>query len=124
MNKLDELIAQGLSVEDRDLLARHAEPGYVSQAFGLFRGSWSWVMWLVNISAGVAFLAAIYAFWQLQAANEALAAVKWGVAGLLLFQFTALCKSFMGSHLEANRLLREIKRVELQMSLLRVDPRT
>ena len=79
-------------------------------------------MWLVNISAGVAFLIAIYAFWQLQAANEPVSAVKWGVAGLALFQFTSMGKSFMGSHLEANRLLREIKRVELQVSMLRADP--
>jgi hypothetical protein len=121
---VDDLIARGLSAEDRDLLARHSEPGYVSQAFGLFRGSWSWVMWLVNISAALSFLAAIYALWQLYAANEVLAAVKWGVAGLLLFQFTALGKTFMGSHLEANRLLREIKRVELQMSLLRSEQPT
>jgi hypothetical protein len=52
-------------------------------------------------------------------AAEALAAVKWGVAALALFQVTMLCKTFMGSHLEANRMLREIKRVELQVALLR-----
>ncbi len=123
MNKLDDLIAQGLSAEDRELLARHGEPGYFSQAIGLFRGSWSWVMWLVYISAALAFLAAIYAFWQLQASTDAVSAVKWGVVGLVLFQFTVMGKAFMGSHMEANRLLREIKRLELQVSLLRAEPR-
>ena len=119
MNKFDELIAQGLSAEDRELLAQHAEPGYVSQAFGLFQGSWSWVMWLVDISAGLAFLVAIYALWQLQAANDPLTAIKWGVAGLVMFQFTTMGKSFMGTHLEANRVLLEVKWIELQLSLLR-----
>ena len=42
-----------------------------------------------------------------------------GVAGLALFQFTVVGKGFMGAHLEANRVLREVKRVELQLALLR-----
>jgi len=118
MNKMDDLIGQALSAEDRELLARHGEPGYVAQAFGMFRGPWSWVMWIVNIVGGIAFIAGIYSFWQVYGTTEVLAAVKWGVAGLVLFQMSIMGKSFMGVHLEANRMLREIKRVELQLSLL------
>lgn len=119
MNKLDALIDQALTAEDRELLARHGEPGYVSQALGLFRGPWAWVMWLLNVVAGVAFLVGLYAFWQVHAATEALAAVKWGVAGLALFLVTVVGKGMMGTHLEANRVLREVKRIELQLALLR-----
>lgn len=119
MNKLDDLIEKGLSAEDRELLARHAEPGYVAQAFGIFRGPWSWVMWLTNLVVGLTFFAALYAFWQVYLSAEVLHALKWGVAGLLLVQVTAIGKIFMGVHLEANRMLREIKRVDLQIALLR-----
>jgi hypothetical protein len=119
VNKIDELIGRALTEEDRALLARHAEPGYLAQAFGIFRGPMGWVMWLVNAAAGIAFVAGGYAFWQAFAAAEALAAVQWGVAALALFQVTLLCKLFMGSHMEANRTLREIKRLELQVALLR-----
>ena len=119
MNKIDELIGQALTEEDRALLASHGEPGYIAQAFGLFRGPMAWVMWLVNIAAGVAFLGGAYALWQMAASADALVAVKWGVGSLFLFQVTTLCKSFMGNHMEANRMLRELKRVELQVSLLR-----
>ena len=38
---------------------------------------------------------------------------------MLLFQMAVLTKGFMGSHMEANRVLRELKRLELQVSLLR-----
>ena len=41
------------------------------------------------------------------------------MASLFLFQVTTMCKTFMGNRMEANRLLRELKRVELQVSLLR-----
>ena len=119
MNKIDDLIGQALTEEDRALLASHGEPGYIAQAFGLFRGPMAWVMWLVNVAAGVAFVTGGYAIWRMSGTTDALLAVKWGVAALFLFQITTLCKSFMGNRMEANRLLRELKRVQLQLSLLR-----
>ena len=119
MSKIDELIGKALTEEDRALLASHAEPGYIHQAFGIFRGPMGWVMWVVNIAAGAAFVGGLYAVWHMFSAADALAAVKWGVGSLFLFQVTAMCKTFMGNHMEANRMLRELKRVELQVSLLR-----
>ena len=121
MNKTDRLIEQALSAEDRELLARHGEPGYFSQAFGLFRGTLGWVVWLAYLTGIAAFAGVAFAFWQMWTASETLAAVKWGVLALLLFQYTAMIKAFLGSHMEANRTLRELKRVELQLALLR-DP--
>lgn len=119
MNKIDNLIGQALTEEDRALLASHSEPGYLAQAFGIFRGPMAWVMWVVNVAAGVAFLAGAYAIWRMFDTLDPLVAVKWGVASLFLFQVTTMCKTFMGNRMEANRLLRELKRVELQVSLLR-----
>lgn len=119
MNKIDDLIGRALTEEDRALLASHGEPGYLAQAFGIFRGPMAWIMWMVNVAAGAAFLAGAYAMWQLFGTADPLVAVKWGVMALLLFQVTTLCKTFMGSRLETNRLMRELKRVELQVSLLR-----
>lgn len=119
MNNIDDLIARALTEEDRALLASHGEPGYLAQAFGIFRGPMAWIMWVVNAAAGVAFLAGAYAIWKMVDAADPLMAVKCGVAALLLFQVTTLCKTFMGHRLETNRLLREIKRMELQVSLLR-----
>lgn len=123
MSKFDDLIGQALTEEDRALLASHAEPGYLAQAFGLFRGPMAWVMWLVNIANGVSFLVGVYALWQMTNTSDALLAVKWGVGALFLFQITTLCKTFMGNRMEVNRMLRELKRVELQLSLLRGDAR-
>jgi hypothetical protein len=79
----------------------------------------AWVMWVAYLAALLAFAGGVYALWQLSGATDAVVAVKWGVASLFLFQVTTMCKGFMGNRMEANRLLREIKRVELQVSLLR-----
>jgi hypothetical protein len=122
MNKIDDLIGKALTDEDRALLASHSEPGYITQAFGLFRGPTAWIMWIVNAASGVAFVVGAYALWQLYGATDSLAAVRWGVTCLVLFQVTMVSKSFMGTRMESNRLLRELKRVELQISLLRDRP--
>ena len=119
MNKIDDLIGKALTEEDRALLSSHAEPSYLTQAFGIFRGPMAGIMWIVNIASGVAFVAGVFAIWQLFATTDTLIAVRWGVAALFLFQVTTLCKTLMGTRMEANRSLREIKRLELQLALLR-----
>ena len=119
MNKIDDLIGKALTEEDRALLASHSEPGYLAQAFGIFRGPMAGIMWMVNVASGVAAIAGIYAIWKMFGTSDALVAVKWGVAALFLFQVTSLCKTFMANRMEGNRLMRELKRVELQVSLLR-----
>ncbi len=119
MNKIDELIGKALTEEDHALLASHAEPGYLKQAFGIFHGPMAGIMWMVNVAGGVAFVAGVYAMWRVFGTSEALVAVQWGVSALFLFQVTTLCKTFMANRMEANRLLRELKRVELQVALLR-----
>lgn len=118
MNKLDEMIGRALSDEDRELLARHGEPGYVAQAFGMFRGPMAWALWAAYVAGALAFVFGAYALWQMVAATDTVAAVKWGIGAVLLFQMTTLTKTFMGSHMQANRMLRELKRLELQVSLL------
>ena len=118
MNKIDEMIGRALTEEDRALLASHSEPGYIAQAFGLFRGPQAWVMWITNIAGGVAFFAGLYALWQMVGTTDVLIAVKWGVGALFLFQITMIGKVLSMSRLESNRLLREVKRMELQVSLL------
>lgn len=119
MSKLDELMMQALSKEDQELLARHGEPGYFAQAFGLFRGPLSWVIWLMYAVILVASAVGFYAFWQVYVSADALTAVRWATLGLVLVQIVMMGKGFMAQHLETGRMLREIKRVELQLSLLR-----
>jgi len=119
MNKVDELIGRALSDEDRALLARHGEPGYLGQAFGMLRGPQSWVAWFSYFGAGIGFFAGAYAVWRMFGTTDALVAIRWAVAALFLFQVTLLSKLFLASRLETNRVLREVKRLELQVSLLR-----
>ena len=118
MNDTDELISRALTAEDRELLARHGEPGYIHQALGLFRGPEGWVGVLAYVTALAAFAGFAFAFWRLWTAIDSLSAVRWGVVALLAFQYSAMMKSVMGTRVEANRVLRELKRVELRVALV------
>ena len=122
MHNHDDIIRRALADEDRDLLARHGEPGYPAQALALFRGRLGWVTTLAYVTALVAFIGFGYTFWCAWKADDALAAVKYGTLSVVLFQYTAMAKGFLGNHMEANRTLREMKRIELQMALLRREP--
>ncbi len=123
MTKLDDMIEEALSAEDEALLARYGrEPGYVSQAFGLFRGRLGWVMWVVFIAQFLAVLGAVYALVRLfSGAPDMLEALRHGVLAVILIQLATFLRGFMGAHFEANRVLREIKRLELR--LVRLEER-
>ena len=60
----------------------------------------------------------MFALWQTWHAVDVISAVRWGVLTVVLFQYSAMIKGFLGTHFEANRTLREVKRVELQIALL------
>lgn len=76
---------------------------------------------LVYATVLATFAGAAYAFWRMATAADTVAAVQWGVGTLLLFQVSVMAKSYMGSHLEANRMPRELKRPGLQLSMLRAS---
>jgi len=122
MSKIDDLIQESLSLEDERLLSEYAaEPGYFRQAFGLFRGPLSWVMWLVMICNVVIGIFAIWAVWQAMTVDDLILTVRWGVTAVIAVQIVTFLRGFMGDHFEANRVLREIKRVELR--LVRLESR-
>jgi hypothetical protein len=113
---IDELINEALSQEDEALLENlNEEPGWMRQAFGLFRGPLAWVMWVVFIVQIAMFLGALYAGWTVFTTSDLMAAVKWGVLTVVLVQLTTFLRGFMGSHLEANRVLRELRRLDLRL---------
>lgn len=116
MSKIDDLINESLNEEDKALLKNYeAEPGWFKQAFALFRGSLAWVMWMLMIVQILMFLLALYALWVLFTTPDLITAVRWGAVAIIMFQLHTFLRGFMGSHLEANRVLRGIARLELRL---------
>lgn len=116
MSKLDDAINDVLADEDAKLMDMlNTEPSYVNQAFGLFKGRLGWVMMVAFGFSFIAFAFCLYCLFALTSATDALSATKWGVGVIAGLQINVFLRGFMGSHLEGNRLMREIKRLELRI---------
>jgi len=117
MEKLDAMIQDALSAEDREILAATEELGFFSLAFGLFRGKAAWVNWIVMLAQGAFFVVAVWCAVRFFAATDVLLALKWGISGAVLLLAALSMKLSLMVPMQANRLMREIKRVELMLAV-------
>ena len=116
-DKLDAMIDEALNAEERELLgAIGEEPGYFRQIWGIFEGPIGWVSWLLMVVQSLMFIAAVYAAIQFFGADDALQALRWGIPSATLLVLSAQMKFLMWPSLQANRVIREVKRLELQVA--------
>ncbi len=116
MSKLDKLIEQSLDAEDRALLAQYGEQGMLGMVGELFAGKarW-WVVLTTAVQIGL-FAAALYAAVQFFAAADPVIAIRWGIVASVWFMAMATIKIMHWQQMQANRVIREVKRVELQLA--------
>lgn len=114
---IDRLIDEALDAEERDLLNRIGEePGYFSQIWSLFGGKLGWVSWTIMFWQSVMFIAAVYGAVQFFHADNVLEALRWGLPSGILMIMAGMLKLALWPSLQTNRVLRELKRVELQIA--------
>ena len=117
MRDIDATIDEALSAEERELLAQIGEePGFFSQAVGLFRGKLAWVHVLLMVVQVALFVAAIYAAIYFFDAEDPVTQLRWGLPAVVFALAAVVIRFSLLSTLNANRLLRELKRIELQLA--------
>jgi hypothetical protein len=119
MNNLDEAIRDALSKEDAELLAKlEREPGSFEQMVGIFQGPLSWIYVAFLIAAIVLALFGIYSGWQFAQSTELRPLFYWGaITGFCLVVLSVVRVVFF-MQINTNRVLRQIKQLELQVALL------
>jgi len=117
MRDLDKMIDEALGQEERELLRSIGEePGFFRQTFGIFSGPTAWVNVLLMVVQGLVFIAGAWAAWNFFQAGDALTAVRWGLPAAVLLLMSLIIKMGMWPTLQANRVIRELKRLELQVA--------
>jgi hypothetical protein len=117
MRDIDEMIEEALSKEERELLGRIGEePGFFALAFGLFSGRLGWVNILLMIVQGALFLAGLYAAWMFFGASDTVSQLRWGLPSAVLLIVATMIKMAMWPNIQADRLMRELRRIELQLA--------
>lgn len=88
------------------------EPGYFRQIAELFRGELGWISWLLMAAQLIMFAASVWMAIRFFAATDVLEALHWGLPAATLLIIATLTKLTLWPSLQANRVIREVKRLE------------
>lgn len=116
MDELDRKIEEALNAEDRAILARFGEQGVFGQWFGVYDGAVRWVAAFATVLTFALVCAALYSGWRLFGAVEPIDAAWWAACTVVLMVMVGFLKIWFWLRMESNRILREIKRLELQIA--------
>ena len=116
MDKLDQLITQSLNDEDRRIVEETAELGYFELGLKQFRGKLGWVTWVTMIAQASMFLVGVWCAINFFQASDILMALKWGLSSATLMLAATTLKMSIMPQMQADRILRELKRVELMLA--------
>jgi len=112
MNDLDQKIQAALRGQPgADALAR--EPNIAEEVIGTFRGRRRILMAFSFAYSLVLFAGAIWAGVRFHGAQTVAAQLQWGALAFLLFLIVLFIKLWFWLEMHTNRVLRELKRVEL-----------
>ena len=116
MTKLDDMIKEALEGQDEKIWAETEELGWFALGLSQFRGKLGWVTWVVMICQVAMFAAGVWCAVGFFQATEALMAVKWGLPSAVLILAALNLKLSLMPQIQADRVLREVKRVELMVA--------
>lgn len=117
MQDLDRMIDEAIAEEERDLLRRIGEePGFIRQALGIFGGRTGWVNAVLIVVQTIFFLAGVWAAWVFFAAGDPVTQLRWGLPAAVLLLIAVMIKMALWPAVQANRVLRELKLIELQLA--------
>ncbi len=117
MRDTEMMIEEALDSEERELLRSiEEEPAYSEQALRLFKGRGGWVNIVLMVAQAVLFIGGVWASWNFFRATEALTALHWGLPAAVALLMALSIKLALYPVIQANRVIREMKRLELQLA--------
>ena len=117
--EVDHLIHEALSKEEAAYFDKMGEQNIPQQIAGLFSGQNRWMNVLMAVMNVVVFGVAIYTFINMLNAELIDMKLEWMFYTLVAFMAMMMLKLWSWNQMDKNVLLREIKRLEYQVSLLK-----
>ncbi len=118
---IDEMIRQALSKEDARFYEELEEESLPEMWLGLYKGKMKWIRiyaTFIQIALTICMFYCVYNFLNVDSTKEM---ILWGVGGLLLVHMVSMLKLYHWMQMDKNSIIREIKRIELQMSMRKRD---
>lgn len=124
MNELDRAIRQSLSAEDAELFDRFgADQALHRQVLATFAGRLRWFNAAGWIAGAVLFAVGCVFAWRFWSAQDLEDMLRWGAASALAFAGVALVKVWFWLELQKNAIVREVKRLGVQVASLATQVR-
>ena len=118
MTNIDSAIRDALSKEDAEFLARFEDRNPIGEALGTFSGKWGAMNIFAAIITFALFGAFVYCAWQMFAAEAMRDVVLWSAGAIVSTLSVAMLKMYFFMEMNKNVVLREVKRLELQVARL------
>lgn len=119
MSRIDDAIQQALTDEDREFLARfESEPGSVAQMASVFSGPLAWIYIAFFVAAVILAPFGLYCAFQFFNATELRPLFYWGFGVTTILIVLSVVRLVFFMQINTNRMLREMKRLELQLARL------
>ncbi len=118
MDDIDKLIKETLTQEEAKFYDDLDEQNALQMVGGLFQGKNKWLLVMMNIMTLIFFGLFIYClvqFFNVEATKDLL---KWGLGSIVFMLGVSILKVFAWMQMDKNAIMRELKRLELQVSSL------
>ena len=118
MEEIDQLIKESLTKEEAKFYDELDEQSVMEMIGGLFQTRHRWLIILMNIVTILSVIALVYCIVQFAGAEETQELIKWTAAGGICLMMISMLKVFSWLQMDKNAILRELKRLELQVASL------
>lgn len=116
MTNLDQAIRQALSAEDAEFLARFEAETPVREALGTFSGQWGGLNIFAAIITFAMFGVFVWCAWNAFNVADLRHTVLWSMGAAIAMLAVAMLKMYFWMEMNKNVVLREVKRLELQIA--------
>ncbi|PTX62628.1 hypothetical protein C8N46_10223 [Kordia periserrulae] len=118
LHDIDNLIKETLTEEEAKFYDELDEQGLIGSIKSIFSGKLGWLAVIMNIINLGVFGFLMYSFIQFFNVTETNELIKWGLAIGISISFMSMIKLYAWMQMDKRAILREMKRLELQVSSL------
>ena len=118
IEEIDELIKEALTQEEAKFYDELGEQNILEKLGGVFKGKMAWLSIIMNVANLVIFGLCIYCIIQFFNTESTNMLIKWGMGIVTCLIFMSMIKVYIWMQMDKNDVLRELKRLELQISAL------
>lgn len=116
--EIDDLIRKALSKEEAAFYDELGEQNLTQMVGGLFQGKMRWIAVITMIVQPIMFICGVYFAIKFFHEQDLRIMIQWGACAFFFLLGTSYLKIFHWMMIKKNALLREMKRMELQITML------